>query len=72
MQPVLAQKNSGRAALRENPVRIDTVSGWIERLRLMPNIEVGKGITFRPRNDRFEVTMRFRMQNLLAMNFDND
>ena len=72
MQPALAQKNSGRAALRKNPVRIDTVSGWIERLRLMPNIEVGKGITFRPRNDRFEVTMRFRMQNLLAMNFDND
>lgn len=72
MQPALAQKNSCRAALRENPVRIDTLSGWIERLRLMPNIEVGKGITFRPQNNRFEVTLRFRMQNLLALNFDND
>ena len=70
--PIIAQKNTFKSVTSENPVLTDTVSGWIERLRLMPNIEVGKGITFRPRNDRFEVTMRFRMQNLLAMNFDND
>ena len=35
-------------------------------------IEIGKGITFRPKNDWFELTMRFRMQNLLALSFDDD
>lgn len=50
----------------------DSTRDLIEQLQHMPNIEVGKGITFRPRNNRYEVTMRFRMQNLLAMNFDND
>ena len=49
-----------------------TDAGLLEQLRHMPNIEVGNGITFRPRNNLFEVTMRFRMQNLLAMNFDDD
>ena len=49
----------------------DSTRDLIEQLQHMPNIEVGKGITFRPRNNRYEVTMRFRMQNLLAMNFDD-
>lgn len=44
----------------------------LARLRNMPNLEVGKGITFRPRNDWFELTMRFRMQNLVALSFDRD
>ena len=50
----------------------DSTRELIEQLHHMPNIEVGKGITFRPWNDRFEVTMRFRMQNLLALNFDDN
>lgn len=50
----------------------DSTGELLARLRNMPNIEVGKGITFRPRNNRFEMTMRFRMQNLLALSFDND
>ena len=44
----------------------------LARLRNMPNLEVGKGITFRPRNDWFELTMRFRMQNLVVLSFDRD
>ena len=32
----------------------------------MPNLEVGKGITFRPKSNWFSLTMRFRMQNLVA------
>lgn len=44
----------------------------IERLRNMPNIEVGKGITFEPKNKLYKMTMRFRMQNLLALDFDDD
>ena len=37
-----------------------------------PLIVVGKGITFRPKNKWFELTMRFRMQNLLSLSFDDD
>lgn len=50
----------------------DSTRELIERLQHMPNIEVGKGISFRPRNNAFEVTLRFRMQNLLSLSFDND
>ncbi|MGM9760787.1 MAG: porin [Parabacteroides sp.] len=44
----------------------------LERLRNMPNIEVGKGVTFQPQNKLYKMTMRFRMQNLLALSFDDD
>ena len=44
----------------------------LERLRNMPNIEVGKGVTFQPQNKLYKMTMRFRMQNLLALDFDDD
>lgn len=44
----------------------------LEKLRNMPNIEVGKGITFQPKNKQYKMTMRFRMQNLLAMDFDDN
>lgn len=43
-----------------------------ERLRNMPNLEVGKGITFRPKNNWFSLTMRFRMQNMVGLSFDED
>lgn len=44
----------------------------LERLRNMPNIEVGKGITFEPQNKLYSLTIRFRMQNLLALDLDDD
>lgn len=44
----------------------------LRQLRNMPNIEVGRGITFRPRSEWMEMTMRFRMQNLVALSFDED
>ena len=44
----------------------------LERLRNMPNIEVGKGITFEPQNKLYSMTMRFRMQNLASFDFDED
>ena len=53
-------------------IETDSTDELLARLRNMPNIEVGKGITFRPKNDRFELTMRFRMQNLLALSFADD
>lgn len=44
----------------------------LERLRNMPNIEVGKGITFQPNNDLYKLTIRFRMQNFLGFEFGED
>ena len=44
----------------------------LERVRNMPNLEVGKGITFRPKSNWFSLTMRFRMQNMVGLSFDKD
>lgn len=44
----------------------------LEQLRSMPNIEVGRGITFRPKSRWYEMTIRFRMQNIVALSFDKD
>lgn len=41
-----------------------------EQLANMPNIEVGKGISFSPKDDSFKTTIRFRMQNLVGASFD--
>ena len=41
----------------------------LEKLMNMPNIEVGKGVTFRPKNDSYELTLRFRMQNMVGLSF---
>ena len=52
-------------------IEADSTGELLAQLRNMPNIEVGKGITFRPKNNWFELTLRFRMQNLLALSFDD-
>ena len=44
----------------------------LEQLANMPNIEVGKGITFRPKNESYEMTLRFRMQNMAGLSFNRD
>lgn len=41
-----------------------------EQLANMPNIEVGKGISFSPKDDSFKTTIRFRMQNMVGASFD--
>ena len=41
-----------------------------EQLANMPNIEVGKGISFSPKDNSFKTTIRFRMQNLVGASFD--
>ncbi len=40
-----------------------------EHLANMPNIEVGKGISFSPKDNSFKTTIRFRMQNMAEMTF---
>ena len=67
-----ARESAKRPLKNTIEIPADSTGELLARLRNMPNIEVGKGITFRPKNDRFEMTMRFRMQNLLALSFDDD
>lgn len=44
----------------------------MEKLLNLPNIEVGKGVTFRPKNDSYEMTIRFRMQNMFGLTFNRN
>ncbi len=44
----------------------------VEKVRNMPNIEVGKGITFQPQNKSYKMTMRFRMQDMVGLYMDED
>ena len=41
-------------------------------LRNMPNVEVGKGVTFKSKDNRYKLTMRLRMQSLVGLTFDNN
>ena len=50
---------------------IDHTEELLEQLENLPNIEVGKGITFRPKNNSYEMTIRFRMQNMVGMHFND-
>ncbi len=51
---------------------LDLADELLDQLRNMPNIEIGNGITFRPKSEWCSMTLRFRMQNLLALSFDDD
>ena len=50
----------------------DSLPDIVEAIRNMPNIEVGKGITFQPKNKSYKMTMRFRMQNMVGVGLDKD
>lgn len=43
-----------------------------EQLANMPNVEVGKGISFSPKDNSFQTTIRFRMQNMAELEFGRD
>lgn len=43
----------------------------LDQIRNMPNIEVGKGVTFQPKDKWYKLTMRFRMQNMVGMSFND-
>ncbi len=44
----------------------------LDKVENMPNIEVGNGVTIRPKNELCELTFRFRMQNLVGQYFGQD
>lgn len=51
---------------------LDHTEELLEQLENLPNIEVGKGVTFRPKNDSYEMTIRFRMQNMAGLHFNDN
>ncbi|MGV8828605.1 MAG: porin [Breznakibacter sp.] len=45
----------------------------LNKFRNLPNIEVGRGISFMPKDSSYRLNIRFRMQNIAAVTFnDND
>ena len=42
-----------------------------EILRNMPNIEVGKGLTFKTKDDKYKLTLRLRMQSLAGITLND-
>jgi len=69
-----------QAQKKSNPLSLLTDSIYIvaedeemlNRLRNMPNIEVGRGISFQPKEKWFQMTMRFRMQNMVGFTLDDE
>ncbi len=64
-----------RSMLRQTVFPADSLEyehELLAQLRNLPNIEVGKGVTFRPRSNWFEMTLRFRMQNMVGLSFNDD
>ena len=43
-----------------------------EMLRNMPNIEVGKGISFKTKDDKYKLTLRLRMQSLVGISMNDN
>ncbi|MDD6210218.1 MAG: porin [Bacteroidales bacterium] len=73
--PLSAQKSTAvRNLLKEDSlIRSGNMDEDLAaKIRNMPNITVGKGISFMPKDSLFKVTMRFRMQNLLGFAMDED
>lgn len=43
-----------------------------ELLRNMPNVEVGKGVSFKSKDNRYKLTMRLRLQSMIGVTLDNN
>ncbi|MGL4363690.1 MAG: porin [Bacteroidales bacterium] len=51
---------------------LDSMYEIAEVLNNLPNIEIGKGISFQPANNSYKMTLRFRMQNMVGFYSNND
>ena len=43
-----------------------------ELLRNMPNVEVGKGVSFSSKDNKYKLTMRLRLQGMVGVTLDDD
>ncbi|MEG1905225.1 MAG: porin, partial [Bacteroidales bacterium] len=65
-------KNTFKSMFEEDSMYVNpTDQALLNQLRNMPNIEVGKGITFQPKDKWYKLTMRIRMQNMVGLYFDD-
>ncbi|MGL5273109.1 MAG: porin [Phocaeicola sp.] len=64
----------GLTAMAQKSVLKDTLTNREieDKLRNMPNIEVGKGVSFMPKDSLFKMNIRFRMQSLAGASFDDN
>lgn len=62
-------KNYVARLLEEEQKENEMAASVWEQLSNLPNVDVGKGISFSPKNESFKTTIRFRMQNLAGMTF---
>ncbi|MBP3671401.1 MAG: hypothetical protein J6J06_05510 [Bacteroidaceae bacterium] len=51
---------------------INTDAQVTELLRNMPNVEVGKGVSFSSKDNRYKLTMRLRLQSMVGLTLDNN
>ncbi len=63
------------SAVAQQPITGDTTiytnAQITELLRNMPNIEVGKGVSFTSKDNRYKLTMRLRLQSMVGVTLDN-
>lgn len=69
MLDTVSLKNYVARLLEEEQKENEMTSSVWEQLSNLPNVDVGKGISFSPKNESFKTTIRFRMQNLAGMTF---
>lgn len=62
-------KNYIAELLEEEHKENEMAASMWEQLSNLPNVDVGKGISFSPKNESFKTTIRFRMQNLAGISF---
>lgn len=63
---------SAQETQQHNDTTIYTDAEVTELLRNMPNIEVGKGISFQSKDNRYKMTMRLRLQGMVGVTLDDD
>lgn len=71
ISPVSAQNKIKTLFEEDSVYMIPADDALLDQIRNMPNIEVGKGVTFQPKDKWYKLTMRFRMQNMVGMSFND-
>ncbi len=72
MLPISAQKTESRLDSITPRLTTYDYTEELNEIRMhIPNVEVGKGVSFQPKNKSYKLTMRIRMQNLVSVGFND-
>lgn len=69
---VLLTTAFAQASPTTNDTTLYTDAQVTELLRNMPDVEVGKGVSFTSKDNRYKLTMRLRLQGMVGATFDDD